>query len=176
MTLRYPRAVSSSTSRSWTSGSSARAARQRRFRGWRGRRGAGRGRRGIPARAPRVRRARSSAACPRSLPTKTESSTTGRRKRAHPTSATRRGESSRISLFVSPASSSGLRTPNSARGLAPGPVIAPIIGIAAVGDHRDSAFGRKRGERRIELMLAVIAAVHRIRVLRPLELAGGMMW
>ena len=50
-----------------------------------------------------------------------------------------------------------------ARGLTAGPVVAAIVGVAAVSDHRESTIRGNTGQRRIELVLAVVAAIGRIR-------------
>src|SRR5207237_4590153 len=50
-----------------------------------------------------------------------------------------------------------------ARRLAARTVVAAIIGVAAVADHLDCALARERRPARIELVLAVIAAVCVIR-------------
>ena len=50
-------------------------------------------------------------------------------------------------------------------------VVAAIIGVAAVGNHGDAALGANAGQRRVQLVLAVVAAVGRIGpVLGAIEL------
>ena len=84
-----------------------------------------------------------------------------------------RRDSSRISSFVKPGFVERTAHAELARGLAAGPVVAAIVGVAAVGDHRNPALARDRRELRVQLVLAVIAAVRGIgAVLGPLQLAG----
>src|SRR5690606_18659034 len=57
--------------------------------------------------------------------------------------------------------------------LAAWPVVAAVVGIAAVGDRPDATVARDRREMRIELVLAVIAAVAGVgAVLRARHLVG----
>src|SRR5262249_49781330 len=57
-----------------------------------------------------------------------------------------------------------------ARRLTTGPVVAAVVGVVAVDDDR-AARARQTGEVRVQLVLAVVAAIRRIgTVLRPLEL------
>ena len=59
------------------------------------------------------------------------------------------------------------------RRLTPRPVVAAIVRVVAVEHDRESAVARERRQMGIELVLAVVAAVDRIRaVLGPLQLAG----
>src|SRR5262249_39101845 len=52
-------------------------------------------------------------------------------------------------------------------------IVAAIVDVAAVDDHRDAALARERGQPRVELVLAVVAAVGGVgAVLRALELGG----
>ena len=84
-----------------------------------------------------------------------------------------RRDCSRISSLVMPASSSGLRTPNSLRGGAAGTVVAAIVSIGAVGDTREAAIAREARQPRIELVFAEVAPVLGIRaVLGAIDFAG----
>jgi len=58
-----------------------------------------------------------------------------------------------------------------ARGLPAGAIVAAIVGVVAVEDDVDGALTGQRRQGRIQLLLAVVAAVDGIgAVLRPLEL------
>ena len=60
-----------------------------------------------------------------------------------------------------------------ARRLTTGPVVATVVGVVPVHDARESARAGERCEVRVQLGLAVIAAVRGIRpVIRVLELTG----
>src|SRR5688572_22585567 len=55
-----------------------------------------------------------------------------------------------------------------------GPIITAIVGIASVGDGGETAISGKGGQRGVELVLAVVAAVDRVgAVLGPLHLCGA---
>jgi len=68
--------------------------------------------------------------------------------------------------FVERTADAGL-----ARRLPAGPVVAAIVGVVAVDDHRESARARQLAEDGVELVLAVVAAIDGIgTVLGPLHL------
>src|SRR4029079_4963479 len=59
------------------------------------------------------------------------------------------------------------------RRLAPGTIVPPIVGVAAVGDGVEAALARDRRQVRIETVLAVLTAVGRVgAVLGALNLRG----
>src|SRR5262245_23748552 len=58
-----------------------------------------------------------------------------------------------------------------ARRLSARPIVATVVGIAAVGHHRKRAIGCNTGQRCVELVLAVVTAIGGVRlVLRAIEL------
>ena len=60
------------------------------------------------------------------------------------------------------------------RRLPTGTVVAAVVGVAAVGDHRNPAVAADRSEVRVQLVLAEVAAVRGIRaVVRARHLVGG---
>ena len=60
-----------------------------------------------------------------------------------------------------------------ARRLAAGTVVAAVVGVAAVDDGGEAARAGDRRQVRVELVLAVVAAVGRVgAVLRTLDLGG----
>src|SRR5512138_2597471 len=56
--------------------------------------------------------------------------------------------------------------------LTPWPVVAAIVSVGAIDDRGEAAFAGNPGQGRVQLLLAVVAAIDRVRaVVRPLELA-----
>ena len=82
-----------------------------------------------------------------------------------------RRDSARISALVRSASSSGLRIAELTGSLTARAIVAAIVGIAAVSDHRKSPVRGYAGQRCIKLMLAVVAAIGGVRaIFRAIEL------
>mgnify|MGYP003694443697 CR=1 FL=1 len=81
-------------------------------------------------------------------------------------------DSSRISSFAQIHFVERAADAELARRLAPGPIVAAVVGVVAVDDDGAATGGDAR-QVRVELVLAVVAAVRRVRAaLRALELAG----
>ena len=74
-----------------------------------------------------------------------------------------RCDSSRISAFVRSDVIERAAHAEFARRLAPGPVVAAVVGVRAVDDGRDAALRGDARQRRVQLVLAVVTAVHGVR-------------
>ena len=82
-------------------------------------------------------------------------------------------DSSRISSFVEPDLVERAAHAELTRRLTAGPVVAAIVGVAAVGDDGNAALAADRDQVRVELVLAEVAAIGRIgAILGPLSLVG----